>query len=173
MLYENYGLNILGNAQSIKITTDGTVSFYFADRDIRDRALGRIRSVLKIEGILPVSELCKYHQLLSADEHDSDRGWTKEDLDNIKCGRDPYSKIDSPKWVITLPPSRQFGYLNPFKRTYFVERSLNNGLRVYFTDVYYRDLALTAFTQTVITQRTVTVTELLENLPFSSITLRN
>lgn len=166
MLYENYGLNIFGNAQSIKISIDGEISFYFINSDIRDRALGRIRSALKIEGKLPVSELCKYHKLLTADEHDSDRGWTKEDLDGIGIG---YNLSDE-TYTIALPTPKKFEPaeetkerntdLGAFRKAFSVEETSDKGLKFSFKSSTDRDKAYKAFKNCLLVNGKITIDDL-------------
>lgn len=164
MMYENYGLHIFDNAHSVELTTDGEICFYFTDKDIRDRALGRIRSLLKIEGRLPVSELCKHHKLLSTYEHDSDSGWTKEDLDRIGCWHrsDPY-------YAITLPPFKEFesseetptdGDLGAFRYASSFEEMPDKWLKFSFKLSDDRDRAYEAFRNCLLSKKQITTSDL-------------
>lgn len=167
MMYENYGLSIFGHAHSVELATDGEICFYFADKDIRDRALGRIKSVLKTEEKLPVSELCKHHKLLSISEHGSDRGWTKEDLDGIECelSRDRF-------YAIMLPPFKKFespeetkeavtdGDLGVFRNAFSFEETPDKGLKFSFKSSDDRDRAHEAFKNCLLSKKQITTSDL-------------
>lgn len=169
MMYENYGLGIFRNAHSIKLTTDGEIRFYFTDKDSRDRALSRIRSVLKIEGKLPVSELCKYHELLSASKRDSDRGWTREDLDESRItGYD----LSVNTYEIAFPTPRNFespeetketttdGDLGVFRNAFSFEETSDKGLKFSFRSSDDRDGAYEAFKNCLLLRGQITTSDL-------------
>lgn len=169
MMYENYGLGIFGHAHSVKLGTDGKICFYFTDMDSRDRALGRIRSLLKIEGKLPVSELCKYHKLLHASEHDSDRGWTKEDLD--ESGIIGYD-LSVNTYEIAFPTPRNFespeetketttdGDLGAFRNAFSFEETSDKGLKFSFKSRDDRDRAYEAFKNCLLSKKQITTSDL-------------
>lgn len=169
MMYENYGLGIFGHAHSVKLTTDGEICFYFTDKDSRDRALSRIRSVLKIEGNLPVSELCKYHKLLSAYKHDSDRGWTREDLDESRItGYD----LSVNTYEIAFQTPRNFespeetketttdGDLGVFRNAFSFEETSDKGLKFSFKSRDDRDKAYEAFKNCLLSKKQITTSDL-------------